>query len=345
MMADNSDSFFNFKMAKVMKACTFLSLFIFLSANCLSQDSATHLKSSPYKNLKRYGQWEFQKVEAKWYSGSELTEIGNEFKKGKHDILHLELIDSAKWGLIRNVNIQFNWQIDVGKIYELPNSKIEVQWDRMLVDEGGNNLTGEIQFISKDENGLVAVLNLDVVRTSMRSHKEYLTKAICQTIKISKIVIPVHTVATLIGQTAKPEFGSGLDIFEYKVNGMTYRYIGNGVTDVIGDKYDLMYDSLRPNVSKINFRKPVFLKDEQTSIAVGRISQYSGLSDSISDYYISISYTVNGKDYIKSLNNYEKITVARDYEFQVEYWVENPKRSIIHFDRPITHYIKDPKSK
>lgn len=128
-------------------------------------------------------------------------------------------------------------------------------------------------------------------------------------------------------------------MFNYYANGQNYTFktIANGYM-VIGYKCILEYDSLDPNQFLLHREKPLFLAGEQTVFSVGDVSEIGGGS-----YAFHYKAIINGKE--KEIGNYQNLNwgesvkshleLKKYAKFVVEYWKENPRRSILYLDRPV----------
>ena len=112
---------------------------------------------------------------------------------------------------------------------------------------------------------------------------------------------------------------------EYIVNGKRYvrrEYSRKIPNPPLGAHFEIMYDQEDPADSRIDFAKPVFLKEDITDTTTCTLFGF----DSIFGYF---SYIVNGKEY----NGSQVVTKWIDYKntCTVEYLVRDPRIVIIKF--------------
>jgi hypothetical protein len=145
---------------------------------------------------------------------------------------------------------------------------------------------------------------------------------------------------------------SNYSLFEYEVDGVLYRLHSNKYGFVPGEKFMLQYDDLDPSDRSgaknmmILFSQPVFLSGERTTYTWGELKKTG-------KYYNIISYTyhIDGdeKEYHRILylpegdivKNHPQLLVP-GAKFVVEYWLDNPKRSILYINMPINDTIPVP---
>jgi len=154
---------------------------------------------------------------------------------------------------------------------------------------------------------------------------EYWTSAPARSIvHLDKPVVLKETYATM-----------RLSKWEYEVNGKLFTVEGSqriiGALD--GTKYIISYDSLHPERFQLQEDKPVFLKNEPTGKVSGTITE---TTDYKKEKYFT--YTINGVEYvgvkfIGTLQN--KLRLKKGNKYEVEFLIENPRRAIIHLDKPI----------
>jgi len=155
-----------------------------------------------------------------------------------------------------------------------------------------------------------------------------------------------RTVATYTGSN---RFGSmNFNEWEYIINGKkqsTSAWDGRA----IGAKYIMVYDSLSINKygnvdkSMIDGRYPVFIEGEKTdnTIGIAEKTDWQVLKTSLDSIEgnVLFKYQVNGKGY-KSYQYYKTLKSnlpQKGNEYEVQYWVDDPARSIIHIEK---HNVK-----
>ncbi len=161
------------------------------------------------------------------------------------------------------------------------------------------------------------------------------------------IKVPRQTIATVIELHENYGTGKGKGppaaVYEYNVEGKTHTI--RRATDKycqIGEKFNMVYDSLKED--RVKFLMPVFLSGEKTSHTNGVIINWEGegyLS------YFTYTYSVEGQMYKRDQKYFtdqkylgEQRIMARDtlkkrVLFDVEYLNENPKRAVLHPEKPI----------
>lgn len=133
--------------------------------------------------------------------------------------------------------------------------------------------------------------------------------------------------------------GGSYDEFEFEVNGRIYKYRRfRTIGYVLGDKFELVYDTIYPEgVRKLLAYKPVFLKDEKTGFTIGEVSFAKK-----SDYLFVFKYKVNAikHERIQFLENEVRTfrSLSKGGVYMVEYWLDNPQRSILYYDQPILEF-------
>ena len=112
-------------------------------------------------------------------------------------------------------------------------------------------------------------------------------------------------------------------------------------SEVVGEKYIIIYDSLNPAVkNKIDFSRPVFIEGERTNkttcIVIKHKACYSIKKEK--NILVEFEYYVNGRRYESiCAAPLKKDTICYNVgdKFDGEYWMENPKRVIIYLDKPV----------
>lgn len=103
------------------------------------------------------------------------------------------------------------------------------------------------------------------------------------------------------------------------------------LTQVIGGKYEGYYDSLDNKNVVILYEKPVFVGGEKTKGVLGTIIEIGSAG-------VLFNYQVKGIEY-ESMQYMEKgyrskySKIKEGVEFSIKYWVKNPQRSIMYFDK------------
>jgi|SRR5690554_171459 len=148
-----------------------------------------------------------------------------------------------------------------------------------------------------------------------------------------------------IGTIVRHEQGqksSGLDAvisYNYKDNVFEER-IGSSKyeANVIGEKYKVLFDSINPNKAIILDYQPIFEKSERTKVTIGKITRLYRFSWTdgkyIPNYAIEFSYYVDSTELTKSQSlpkdfKAEYPDLKEGVEYEVEYWIKNPKRAIM----------------
>jgi hypothetical protein len=114
---------------------------------------------------------------------------------------------------------------------------------------------------------------------------------------------------------------------------------GDAVGLMLGMKRVVVYDSLHPDINnELDCTRPVFTPEEKTGKTVCTIIFRDKCYPSKRDNEIHFGYHVNGRYY----ESFQPIPPRKDTicykigdKFEGEYWQENPKRVIIHIDKPI----------
>jgi len=119
--------------------------------------------------------------------------------------------------------------------------------------------------------------------------------------------------------------------YAYFVEGIEYELSKvHSASDVVGDKYIVQYDSLRPEEAEIIYFRPVFQKDEQVTESIGTISQIIKVNKEF-----EFEYSVAGKSYRRYQHVKEKEILnmmTKGQDFKITYWTKNPQRAILFHD-------------
>lgn len=145
-----------------------------------------------------------------------------------------------------------------------------------------------------------------------------------------------QTIASVTGYTSGPK-ASGSAVATYIVNDKEYSVsIEEGY--VYGEKFQLEYNRDNPSENKIYREFPVFQKDESTNYVLGKLISYDSwiFRDMVYRFWIEDRFYEQGQ-YQEKDSNEKYPKVEEGQLFVVEYWVDNPKRSIIHLDKPVEY--------
>jgi len=141
--------------------------------------------------------------------------------------------------------------------------------------------------------------------------------------------------------------GSSYDRFVYYINHQRYEYhakVTGGV--VIGDKCLVEYDYLYPDKKYLRRDSCFFLPNEKTGFTVG-ILQYIRKREELFEYYYFVNFKGQIKKYkrLQLLENGDPIRnhpqLVNGAKFVVEYWEQNPQRSVLYINRPVKDSILD----
>ena len=145
--------------------------------------------------------------------------------------------------------------------------------------------------------------------------------------------------ATVTDYTSGPK-ASGSAVATYVVDDKKFS-VSIEESYVYGEKFQLEYNQDNPSESKIYRDLPVFQKDESTNYTIGRLISYDSWFFRDMVYKFWIENRFYGKcQYQENDSSSRYPNVKEGQLFVVEYWLENPKRSIIHLDKPI-NYISE----
>jgi hypothetical protein len=154
------------------------------------------------------------------------------------------------------------------------------------------------------------------------------------------------TIGTIIKFQSAGKSGSEA-VFQYFVDDKEYEATERSAAyfaNVIGEKFEIKYDKNKPSNSFVVSCKPVFLENEYSFIVNGEITRlYSsswGGGVKPSSYSIEFEFFIGDEKIIKAQRlppdyqtQFPNLMEGQFYE--VEYWLENPQRAIIHLDKPI----------
>jgi hypothetical protein len=196
----------------------------------------------------------------------------------------------------------------------------------------------------------------------MKQLKLYMFLLLILIIPISAIVLvflndsppeissPKYVIGT-ITSFKQGQKSSGLDaVVTFLINEKEYEHRIKSKANsgnVIGEKFIVVYEEKKPSNNIVLRYSPVFLDSEfnflkQTKGKITDDIHKFNFSNNqyIPNYGIEFEYIVNGRKFVKSQSlprdfkqNFPSI--EKGMEFEVEYWLENPQRAIIHLDKPI----------
>lgn len=145
-----------------------------------------------------------------------------------------------------------------------------------------------------------------------------------------------NVIAVVTGYASGPK-ASNSAIATYVVKGEEYSLtIENGY--VLGEKFRLEYNINKPSENRIFREFPVFEKNEKTNYVIGKLISYDSWffrSDNY-EFWINDKVYTEGNYHNKELK-IKHPNIKEGKLYLVEYWVENPKRSIMHLDKPIKY--------
>ena len=164
------------------------------------------------------------------------------------------------------------------------------------------------------------------------------------------ITNPKYTVGT-ITSLKQGQSSSGLNaIVKFIINGKEYeKWIGSSKyeSNVIGEKYMVVYESKKPEQNIVLTYQPIFNKEEVTKETKGMITRLFRFSwnknEYIPNYGIEFEYEANGEKFTKSqslLKDFKKKypNLKEGNTYLVRYWVKNPQRAIIYLNQPKKEY-------
>jgi len=122
-------------------------------------------------------------------------------------------------------------------------------------------------------------------------------------------------------------------IIEYFAGGKRYTVTAPRQKHLVkGEKFKMVYDSLRPYRIELLNEQPLFVPDEKTMVANGEICRC--LSGPYSK--VHFTYTVNGKSYKKMQVVEGCFYAKRKQACSVWYWAEDPRRAILVINESFT---------
>ena len=148
-----------------------------------------------------------------------------------------------------------------------------------------------------------------------------------------KIKYPVKTVCIVTKPHEPGPHGGSPFIYGYKVNEKRYEnegYISQYI--LMGEKFEMEYDSIHPSRSKIYTDKPIFFESDNIIHTTGIITHANcGRSYTIIDF----EYLVNGISYKKHQVLKGYIFIKEGDKFDVAYLEKIPPISIININNPL----------
>jgi hypothetical protein len=152
-----------------------------------------------------------------------------------------------------------------------------------------------------------------------------------------------QTYATITNPSETIDHGTTFAQFSYDDSHGKKYYIldyNTYTTYVLGDKFVLLYDSLKPSKYSLITKSPLFLQNENTRKVTGKVVEVSSV-----DCKFKYSYELDSGVY--NHTRYQQLDYKKKYsdvkvgnEYLVEYWVDNPLRAIIYPDQPINETNK-----
>jgi hypothetical protein len=120
-------------------------------------------------------------------------------------------------------------------------------------------------------------------------------------------------------------------VYQYIVNDKSYQFWGySNPSLVLGDRFEMIYDKSNPKKNKLLAHRPIFTKDEQTSIIRGRVTKIVRINKEMYFQYVVNGFLYTRIQKIERPKKWNDLVFKLGNEYKVEYWVENPRRAIIH---------------
>lgn len=139
------------------------------------------------------------------------------------------------------------------------------------------------------------------------------------------------TYCVFIGNFSQAKGSGGKYI--YKVRNKNYEIMNANYQGIqYGEKFLISYEENEPTYAEIHFEKPVFVKGEKTRFKKVKVIDFKRkiFSDT---YEVCYKYTVNFQDIIRwQQTKIDMSKVDTSKYFKLEYWTENPQRSILQID-------------
>lgn len=147
-------------------------------------------------------------------------------------------------------------------------------------------------------------------------------------------------IGTVIGYSHGAKAHRSCEV-EYIVDGINYSLFTHD-TYVIGEKFLIEYQINNPVKSKIITGKPIFLQNEKNKIDTV-FCQIDRIQNSILARIVDYTYFPNNKSFSHSYfpeSDFQKKfpKVSENYLYKVTYIIDNPKRSIVDFSKPIKYF-------
>jgi hypothetical protein len=109
---------------------------------------------------------------------------------------------------------------------------------------------------------------------------------------------------------------------------------------VLGEKFVVFYDSLRPSNYSLEITRPIFAENERVKKVSGKVIELTSY-DCKFKYLYEVDNIIYSHSRSQYLGNYQNkfpfFKIGGEYE--VEYWVDNPLRAIIYPDRTVMEPI------
>ena len=103
---------------------------------------------------------------------------------------------------------------------------------------------------------------------------------------------------------------------------------------VIGQKYNILYDSINPSNAKLLLKEPVFTIDDKTQTTHAKITSLETEFFSKKAENVNFEYQVDGATYQTcQFSDWDKYDVKLGDMFDLEYLESNPEIAIIHLDK------------
>jgi len=145
----------------------------------------------------------------------------------------------------------------------------------------------------------------------------------------NSIKTPQRAIATVICPRYTKTFSRGT-IVEYHANNKRFTASASYIRNLaVGEKFEIVYDSLSPYINEVLIEAPVFLPGEKVFRIKGTIIRCV-----IGTYTkVFFKYKVRGKTYKKFqfIEGFHFLKKGDNY--YVDCWEKNPQRSIIRFNK------------
>ena len=126
-------------------------------------------------------------------------------------------------------------------------------------------------------------------------------------------------------------------IYTYECNGKQIEIMKGDppMTAVIGEKYHVVYDSLDCENVRVLYANPTFTADERCRSTEGEV--YQAISFFF-EPFVKFKYSIKGKEFERFQHMDEGFkdkypNIKNGAKFRVKYWINNPQRSIMYFDK------------